>query len=159
MVISMKTVLCFSIPAMMAIIILISGCITPTPEIVYKNNSTINTNVTETEIASTSNITTPTHTLNTLNVSTNQIKNNVVAHISAGDWCNPGTVENVDVLGDKQQFIVKGLTTYEGNEVCQSEYTYKDGKSVRYVSKDGSFNVMTSSSSGGTAKAISKISS
>jgi hypothetical protein len=155
MVILMKIVLWFSILAMIAIIILISGCITP--ELKSKNTSNANTNVTETETASTSNIITPTHTLNTLNVSTNQIKNNV--HISAGDWCNPGNVETVDVFGDQQQFLVKGLTTYEGNEVCQSEYTYKGGKSVRYVSKDGSFNVMTSASSGGTARSVSRISS
>ncbi len=75
------------------------------------------------------------------------------------EWCKAGTTANVDAAsaGGQMTFVVKGLTTYKGKQVCESEGKYtgaglemyytqyftQDGKYFVTIIKDSSGNVLS----------------
>lgn len=64
------------------------------------------------------------------------------------DWCTPGSKITVKLPSGEKEFTVAGITTYQGKEVCKAELVYENGKTTRYFSKDGKYEVMNSSASG-----------
>lgn len=71
------------------------------------------------------------------------------------DWC---TIGNTVTEGNKQ-LTIKGLTTYEGREVCQAEVINGNEKTIFYFSQDGSYKSMKSTSSSGSGSSSASTSS
>lgn len=56
-----------------------------------------------------------------------------------GDWCKKGSEYTAKAAGETVTSKVLGITTYQGREVCESEYTTNDYTVVYYVSEDNTF--------------------
>lgn len=62
---------------------------------------------------------------------------------SGPDWCKAGTTMTTTSPDGKQvSYAVKGITTYEGKEVCESGWSSKEGSYTIYTGADGTYNVM-----------------
>ncbi len=74
------------------------------------------------------------------------------------EWCKAGTTMTAASAGGQMTYVVKGLTTYKGKEVCESEakvtgagqetmyytqYFTQDGGYVVSIIKDASGNVLS----------------
>ncbi len=58
-------------------------------------------------------------------------------------WCNTGTKMDIpSPTGQKATFEVKGITNYEGKDVCWAEYKYSEGSMSEYFNQDQSFAVL-----------------
>lgn len=55
------------------------------------------------------------------------------------DWCKAGTSVTSSGPQGEGSFTIKGMTTYQGKDVCESEWTTTDGTMTQYFSEDGSF--------------------
>ncbi len=55
------------------------------------------------------------------------------------DWCKAGTKITASSPEGEGSFTIKGITTYQGKDVCESEWTTTDGTMTQYFNEDGSF--------------------
>lgn len=55
------------------------------------------------------------------------------------DWCKAGTKITASGPQGEGSFTIKGITTYQGKDVCESEWATTDGTMTQYFNKDGSF--------------------
>lgn len=71
------------------------------------------------------------------------------------DWCKPGASKTEQ----GKTFIIKGLTTLNGFEVCYSESVTENSKTSYYFDKDGTVKKMnmTSTSENGSSSASSSV--
>jgi hypothetical protein len=80
----------------------------------------------------------------TINTPNGDIK--VSQGMVGSDWCKPGTSITSNQQG-QYSFTIKGLTTYNGQEVCEAYATYDHvGQSVNvtyYFSKDNKYTHIT----------------
>lgn len=75
---------------------------------------------------------------------------------TGSDWCSAGTkMETSAPTGEKAAFEIKGITNYEGKDVCWAEYTYSEGSFAEYFNQDSSYAVMIMKDKAG--KTINKI--
>lgn len=66
-----------------------------------------------------------------------------VSEGSGPDWCKKGTtVTATGPDGRQVSYSVKGITSYEGKEVCESSWSSDDGSYKTYVNKDSTYSVM-----------------
>lgn len=69
---------------------------------------------------------------------------------SGPDWCKAGTKMTTTGADGKQgSFEIKGITTYEGKEVCESEWKSDEGSMTQYFNEDSSYLVMISKDKSG----------
>lgn len=62
---------------------------------------------------------------------------------SGPNWCKAGmTMTQAGPNGVQVTFEVKGITTYEGKEVCESGWTSNEGTMTTYTNEDSSYYVM-----------------
>jgi len=62
---------------------------------------------------------------------------------SGPDWCKTGTMMTTTGPDGKQvSYAIKGITTYEGKEVCESGWDSNEGSYKMYVSKDSTYYIM-----------------
>lgn len=62
---------------------------------------------------------------------------------SGPDWCKTGTMMTTTGPDGKQvSYSIKGITTYEGKEVCESGGGGSEGSYKMYVNKDSTYYVM-----------------
>jgi hypothetical protein len=59
------------------------------------------------------------------------------------DWCKTGTKITASGQGQQGSFEIKGITTHNGTQVCQAEYTYDQGNVVQYFNEKGDYMIMT----------------
>ncbi len=71
------------------------------------------------------------------------------------DWCKAGTKVTSATQGGQGSFEIKGMTKYEGKDVCQSEYKYNEGSITQYYTENGKYVVMIYKDS--TGKEINKV--
>jgi len=58
---------------------------------------------------------------------------------SGPDWCKTGTQITSTGPQGEGSFVIKGITTYQGKEVCESELTYNEGTMTQYFNSGGTF--------------------
>lgn len=57
-------------------------------------------------------------------------------------WCKEGTQITSTGAQGQTSFVIKGITTYKGNEVCEAEYTYNEGSMTQYFNEKGDYIIM-----------------
>lgn len=55
------------------------------------------------------------------------------------NWCKAGTSVTSSSPQGEGSFTIKGMTTYQGKDVCESEWATTDGTMTQYFNEDGSF--------------------
>ena len=71
-------------------------------------------------------------------------------------WCKAGTKMTTTGADGKQgSFEIKGITNYEGKEVCESEWISNEGSVTQYFNEDSSYLVMIQKDKSG--KEINKV--
>lgn len=55
------------------------------------------------------------------------------------EWCKAGTKITASGPQGEGSFTIKGITTYQGKDVCESEWATTDGTMTQYFNEDGSF--------------------
>lgn len=66
-----------------------------------------------------------------------------VSEGSGPGWCKTGTTMTQTGPDGKQvSYAIKGITTYEGKEVCESGWSSGEGSYTMYTGADGTYNVM-----------------
>ncbi len=61
----------------------------------------------------------------------------------ASGWCSTGTKMDIpNPTGQKATFEIKGITNYEGKDVCWAEYKYSEGSMAEYFNQDQSYAVL-----------------
>ena len=76
-------------------------------------------------------------------VTKTQTGNVNVSEGSGPDWCKPGSVMTMTLQDGKQvSYSIKGITTYEGKEVCESGWNNTDGSYNTYMNQNKTYNVM-----------------
>ncbi|MDY7082171.1 MAG: hypothetical protein SXQ77_07165 [Halobacteria archaeon] len=63
---------------------------------------------------------------------------------TGGDWCNEGesSMWMNPAMGQQVSWEVKGMTEYEGRDVCMAEWTSNEGRMVMYFTEDASYSKM-----------------
>ena len=75
---------------------------------------------------------------------------------SGPDWCKAGTKMTTTGADGKQgSFEIKGITNYEGKEVCESHWSSDEGSMTQYFNEDSSYLVKISKDTSG--KIINKV--
>lgn len=57
------------------------------------------------------------------------------------DWCKAGSKIISSTPESEGTFLIKGLTTYQGKEVCEAEWSYDGGSMTQFFNEDGSYGV------------------
>jgi len=71
-------------------------------------------------------------------------------------WCKAGTKMTATGPDGKQgSFEIKGITNFEGKEVCESQWSSDDGSMTQYFNEDQSYLVMIQKDKSGNI--ISKV--
>jgi outer membrane lipoprotein-sorting protein len=66
-----------------------------------------------------------------------------VSEGSGPDWCKAGTsITTTGPDGKKASFVIKGVTNYEGKEVCESDYIGNGESTIIYTSQDSKYRIM-----------------
>ncbi len=62
------------------------------------------------------------------------------------EWCKAGTTMNAASAGGQMTYVVKGLTTYKGKQVCEADAKFTGAGPemyyTQYFTQDGSYIVM-----------------
>lgn len=143
---------------LVTIFLILSGCVdkTKTGANVDNGDKDINKNVDKENNVSKGD----TIVIANTNVSVNGANtNNLDVDNDIYEWCSPEDKIVVQTTKGQEEFTIKGITTYQGREVCQAEQIYDNGKKVRYFSKDGKFvSEIADSSGSGNVSAYSEAS-
>ena len=75
---------------------------------------------------------------------------------SGPDWCKAGTrMTTTGADGKQGSFEIKGITNYEGKEVCELEMISNEGPITQYFNEDQSYLVIITKDKSG--KEINKV--
>ena len=71
------------------------------------------------------------------------------------DWCKAGTsMTNTGVQGQGYSFVIKGMTTYQGKDVCEADAKFdqgwQSGSMTYYYSQDGKYMHMVMKDASGS---------
>ena len=64
-------------------------------------------------------------------------------------WCKSGTTITTNSGGKQASFVIKGITNYEGKEVCESSVDSDEGSMTIYTSQDSTYYVMVTKDKSG----------
>lgn len=58
------------------------------------------------------------------------------------DWCKKGTKMTSSGAGQLGSLEIKGITKYDGKDVCEAEYIHDQGSMIQYFNENGDYAVM-----------------
>ncbi len=61
---------------------------------------------------------------------------------AGSSWCQTGTNITTTTTTGQGYFVVKGMTIYKGNDVCEADYNYNQGSITYYFTENSKYFVM-----------------
>jgi hypothetical protein len=67
-----------------------------------------------------------------------QTNDGLSSDVVDNSWCSPDTFQS----NGSEGFTLKGITEYNGSEVCEAEWNYDSGVATEYFTRDGNVTMV-----------------